>query len=202
MARPSAHASAPAPVPGAPLGASDWPSGACVFPAEQHCETRSAYDRHSRLIGQNRQRRSPEAPTPSLTGTVILSFMPKRESPSSRTTLYRLKRVPKLIDAIRAKYLDSGSFEATKTAGSGRKALLVHGAMSSDQASWASRLSDLSGIEVRVGNETAAGVLLIRDGKKRAFALSYGMGFQLLDQNKIDQGFGLRIAVRTAALRT
>ncbi|MDE0676561.1 MAG: TIGR04141 family sporadically distributed protein [Acidimicrobiaceae bacterium] len=125
--------------------------------------------------------------------------MPKRESPSSRTTLYRLKRVPKLIDAIRAKYLDSGSFEATKTAVSGRKALLVHGAMSSDQASWASRLSDLSGIEVRVGNETAAGVLLIRDGKKRAFALSYGMGFQLLDQNKIDQGFGLRIAVRTAA---
>ena len=125
--------------------------------------------------------------------------MPKKQSPASRTTLYRLKRLPELLDAVRPKYLDSGAFTSTATTVSGREALLVHGAMSSDQASWAGRLSVLSGVGVEVGNQTAAGVLLIRDGKKRAFALSYGMGFQLLDQNKIDQGFGLRIAVRTAA---
>ncbi len=125
--------------------------------------------------------------------------MAKRESPSSRTTLYRLKRLPELLDAVRPKYLDNGAFTATETKVSGREALLVHGAMSSDQASWAGRLSVLSEVDVKVGNQTAAGVLLIRDGKKQAFALSYGMGFQLLDQNKIDQGFGLRIAVRTAA---
>jgi len=125
--------------------------------------------------------------------------MPKKESPASRTTLYRLKRLPDLVDAIRPKYRDSGAFMETRTTVSNREALLVHGAMSSDQASWAGRLSVLSGVEVEVGNQTAAGVLLIRDGKKRAFALSYGMGFQLLDQDKIDQRFGLRIAVRTAA---
>ena len=46
---------------------------------------------------------------------------------------------------------------------------------------------------------TAAAVLVIRDGDNAAFALTYGMGFQLLDQAAVDPGFGMRVAIRTAS---
>lgn len=41
---------------------------------------------------------------------------------------------------------------------------------------------------------------LCRDGSQAAqvWGLTYGMGFQLLDQSRVDGGFGQRIAIRTA----
>jgi uncharacterized protein (TIGR04141 family) len=59
-------------------------------------------------------------------------------------------------------------------------------------------LSGLTSQPVVLGNTTAAAVLVIRNGAESAWALTYGMGFQLLDQAKVDGGFGQRIAIRVA----
>ena len=125
--------------------------------------------------------------------------MPRPESPSARTTVYRLRGLQDLKSAIRPKYLTSGDFTKTETAVGAREALLVAGAMHRDRATWVRRLSSISGAPVEVGNTTAAAALLIRDGADTAFALTYGMGFQLLDQAVVDPGFGMRVAIRTAS---
>ena len=64
--------------------------------------------------------------------------------------------------------------------------------------SWAPTLHVLTSQPVALGNTTAAAVLLIRKGEEDAWGLTYGMGFQLLDQAKVDGGFGQRIAIRVA----
>lgn len=121
-----------------------------------------------------------------------------KESPAARTTVYRLQGVAELSSAIRPKYLSSDDFEETSTVVEGREALLVSGAMRKDRASWAGRLSNLAATDVEVGNTTAAAVLIIRNDTD-AYALTYGMGFQLLDPAAIDPGFGMRVAIRTAS---
>ena len=126
-------------------------------------------------------------------------YMPRKQSPSARTTVYRLRGLQDLKAAIRPKYLTGGDFTETATAVGGREALLVAGAMHRDRASWVGRLSSISGAQVEVGNTTAAAVLLIRDGGDTAFALTYGMGFQLLDQAAVVPRFGMRVAIRTAS---
>ncbi len=125
--------------------------------------------------------------------------MPRSKSPSARTTLYRLRGLKDLKSAIRAKDAKYDGFTHTPIVVEGREALLVHGAMHRDRAAWALRLSAISGVPVEVGNTTAAAVLLIRDGDATAFALTYGMGFLLLDQAVVDPGFGMRVAIRTAS---
>jgi len=107
--------------------------------------------------------------------------------------------VQDLTAAIRPKYLTSDQFTETATAVGRREALLVAGAMRRDRAAWASRLSSISNEPVDIGNTTAAAVLLVRDGDDTAFALTYGMGFQILDQAVVDPGFGMRVAIRTAS---
>ena len=80
--------------------------------------------------------------------------------------------------------------------------------MRKERAAWVERLSSIAGMTVEVGNVTAAAVLVIRDGEggdggdggdASAFALTYGMGFQLLDPASVDPGFGMRVAIRTAS---
>lgn len=56
----------------------------------------------------------------------------------------------------------------------------------------------LTALQVELGNVTAASALVIRRSDDGAWALTYGMGFQLLDQSKVDGGFGQRIAIRVA----
>lgn len=124
--------------------------------------------------------------------------MPRKPLQSVRTTLYRVHGITNLEEAVSNKYLTREGFDAIPTSVNGRDALLVKGAMHKDQATWASRLTEISGISIDLGNSTAAALLLIQDGNNEAWALSYGMGFHLLDQARLDQGFGMRIALRTA----
>lgn len=125
--------------------------------------------------------------------------MAKKKSPAARTTIYRLRGLQELNAAIRPKYLTGDAFSERTTQVEGREALLVAGAMRRERSSWSERLSTLAGQPVEVGNETAAAVLVIKDSEDTAYALSYGMGFQLLEPSAIDHGFGMRIAVRTAS---
>ena len=124
--------------------------------------------------------------------------MPSKPSLVARTTLYRVHGITNLKQAISSKYLTSEDFDVIPTSVNRRDALLVKGAMQKEQASWASRLTEISGITIDLGNSTAAALLLIQDGDNGAWALSCGMGFHLLDQARLDQGFGMRIALRTA----
>ena len=124
--------------------------------------------------------------------------MPRKESPSVRTTLYRMREITDLSDAIRSKYLGHGAFTTTSGAVQGSESLLVAGTMHREQTTWAGRLSTLSGVSISLGNTTAAAVLVIRAAPTEAWALTYGMGFQLLEPAHIDPGFGMRVAIRTA----
>ena len=138
--------------------------------------------------------------------------MPRKPSPAKRTTLYRLNRVGDLVECIQTKYV-LGHFAVTSLTVGGREALLILGSMDTSTVGWAGTLHELTGEAISLSNVTAAGALLIRaktgddatndrdaltvdDGM--AWALTYGMGFQLLDQAKVDTGFGQRIAIRTA----
>ena len=72
-------------------------------------------------------------------------------------------------------------------------------------------LAALTGSAVAIDSKTPAGVLVLAangsdegehdvDAEERvAYALTYGMGFQLLEPSRLDNLFGQRIAIRTAA---
>ena len=126
--------------------------------------------------------------------------MPRKQAPASRTTLYRFEHLDALEDAIREKYREQDDFQAVATSVGERTALLFSGTMKtkSDKVQWAKPLQELTGEELALTNRTAAAVLLVRRGDDGAWALTYGMGFQLLDHDKIDGAFGQRVALRTA----
>ncbi|MDN5851875.1 MAG: TIGR04141 family sporadically distributed protein [Actinomycetia bacterium] len=124
--------------------------------------------------------------------------MTRSPSPATRTTLYRLDDVPELSQAIRDKYLNGDGFESTPTIVGGREAMLVCGSMTTERVAWATTVHALTSLQVELGNVTAASALIIRRSDDAAWALTYGMGFQLLDQAKVDGGFGQRIAIRVA----
>ncbi len=98
--------------------------------------------------------------------------MPRKESTSVRTTLYRVRGITDLADAVRSKYLAPGDFTATPGTVEGSESLLVTGAMHRAQTTWAGRLSTLSGANISLGNTTAAAVLIIRSAPTEAWALA------------------------------
>lgn len=124
--------------------------------------------------------------------------MSRKPSPSARTTVYRLRRLPTLKDAVIPKYLSEGGFLSHPARVGGRDALLVTGTIRAERVRWASRLSTLAGTEVHLGSAYAAALLLIEDGADQAWAITYGLGFHLFDRAFLDPGFGMRFAIRTA----
>lgn len=130
--------------------------------------------------------------------------MADKKQSGRRTTIYRLTGVHEPVDAIRPKYLGRLGFEVVAVDVGARSGLLVTGAMTKDRADWCVAVSDLTGRDIVIGGATPAGVLLLRpsadaaDDGSVAYALTYGMGFQLLEPSRLDNLFGQRIAIRTA----
>lgn len=149
--------------------------------------------------------------------------MAKNENTEARMTLYRLTGLISMRDAIREKYLELDTFDEKSLTFDDREALLVTGRTEPKKVGWSSLLSDLSGQTVALESSSAAAVLLIADTKvgtsdgpnqddngstdtddsdkpdpTTAWAVTFGMGFQLLNQDRIDNGFGQRIAIRSA----
>jgi uncharacterized protein (TIGR04141 family) len=125
----------------------------------------------------------------------------RKPGPAVRSSLYRLTGLTSLRDGIRDKYFtDPYDFTAIRSEVGDRVALVVSGTMETVRVKWAPTLEALAGHPVSLGNRTAAAVLLIRqhNDAEVAWAITYGMGFQLLDQNHVDAGFGQRIAIRSA----
>nr|WP_269813500.1 DUF6119 family protein [Ornithinimicrobium sediminis] len=112
--------------------------------------------------------------------------------------------VEHLRNALRSKYLDRNGFEVADVAVGERSALLLTGAMTKDTADWCATVTALTGRAVAIAGATPAGVLVLRpspeatDDPTVAYALTYGMGFQLLEPSRLDNLFGQRMAIRTA----
>lgn len=121
-----------------------------------------------------------------------------RRPSSTPTTLYRLIDVDDSRKTIRTKYLSMEGFEVRECVVGDRPAVFIQGHIETERTKWAGRVSELIGDEVGARNTTAAAVLLIEAAEGVAWALSYGMGFFLLEQAFIDPGFGQRVAVRAA----
>jgi uncharacterized protein (TIGR04141 family) len=124
--------------------------------------------------------------------------MTRAPSPAARTTLYRLAGINDLREAVQSKYFEAPEVQSANTNVGDRDAIQVWGVMATPAVAWGKTLEGLSSIPVTLGNSTAAAVLVIRNGEGCAWALAYGMGYHLLDQTKVDSGFGQRIAVRVA----
>lgn len=130
--------------------------------------------------------------------------MAKKKHVGRRTTIYRLTGVENFASAVRNKYLEGDKFDSKNVAVGERDGFLVTGAMHKEKADWCSAVSVLTDSNVNLGGITPAGVLLLRPNPgvatddDVAYALSYGMGFQLLEPSRIDNLFGQRIAIRAA----
>jgi uncharacterized protein (TIGR04141 family) len=121
--------------------------------------------------------------------------LPRRPSITRRTTIYSLKRAEQLADCITGKYRNSAYFTLRSASVDNVEGLLVTGTIEREKTDWSAVLSAYTGETVSLGNRNAVAVLLLPMGA-RVFALAYGMGFLILDQSMVDQGFGLRFAVR------
>ncbi|MEV0899997.1 DUF6119 family protein [Actinoplanes sp. NPDC049802] len=114
-------------------------------------------------------------------------------------TLYRLspKGGVELQGMIQEKYVNSGFAPISVTVGN-VECVMTHGIIAREgPPDWVDHLTTLTGSQLDVSNQTAAGLLLVPvDGF--VFALSWGMGFLLFDQKYVDPGFGLRFAIRRA----
>jgi uncharacterized protein (TIGR04141 family) len=109
--------------------------------------------------------------------------------------VYSLRRPEQLADCITAKYRSSEQFVLKPVSVSNVEGLLVTGTIQREETDWSPVLSNYTGETVSLGNRNAVAVLLLPLGG-RVFALAYGLGFLVLDQSLVDQGFGLRFAVR------
>jgi uncharacterized protein (TIGR04141 family) len=121
--------------------------------------------------------------------------LPRTPPKTRRTTIYALRHPGELERCITAKYREADSFTSTSVTVGGASALLVTGSIQRDQADWCPVVSAYTGEVVSLGNRNAVCVLLVPI-QKRVFALTYGLGFLVLDQSFIEQGFGLRFAIR------
>lgn len=127
-----------------------------------------------------------------------------KKAQGRRTTIYRLTGVDDFRKAIRPRYLNHDGFDVAEVTVGDRLALLVTGAMTKDAAGWCAAVTELTELKVAIGGATPAGVILLRPSPSAnpdptvAYALTYGMGFQLLDPGRLDNLFGQRIAIRTA----
>lgn len=131
--------------------------------------------------------------------------MAKKKQSGRRTTIYRLTGVDAFESAVRSKYLEGNNFDFKNVAVGDRDGFLLTGAMHKEKSDWCSAVNALTGSNVNLGGITPAGVLLLRPNHTDvvtdddvAYALSYGMGFQLLEPSRIDNLFGQRIAIRAA----
>ena len=99
---------------------------------------------------------------------------------------------------------------------------LFWGTVKREKATWTETITSLTQEDISIGNTTASAVLIIPDKSSKidishsnsnteisnkecetetifpAWAITFGMGFQMLDQNYIDPAFGKKIAIRCA----
>ena len=73
--------------------------------------------------------------------------------------------------------------------------LLVSGTIAPGDADWCAPLGGLVGMTVAEQNRTSLALLLVRTDKA-VYGLTFGLGHLMIDQARIDPGFGIEFAVR------
>ncbi len=126
-------------------------------------------------------------------------MVPKKSS-ETRMTLYRLVGYPSLEKVIRERYSDFGEEQVVV---GGRQSVLHWGQTPEKTVKWAETVKGLSGTSIDLSTGVPAAVLVLpgsddESAEPFAWAVTFGMGFQLLDQRYIDAGFGQRVAIRGA----
>jgi uncharacterized protein (TIGR04141 family) len=130
--------------------------------------------------------------------------MPRQPNPYFRVTVYLLHGSVSSDNLIRAKYLERPEFQTHSVQIGGRDALFVKGTVSTEQARWASLVGGWvqnPALAEGLGNRTAAAVVLMPTravGSGRVWAITFGMGFQMLEAGAIDPGLGRKLLIRCA----
>lgn len=121
-----------------------------------------------------------------------------KEKKTQSYTLYRLSGARELASCVQDKYLKQQTFQSHDFIIEGKSGLFVEGSITTEEAKWVSTAQRLTGVTFKRGNETSAGLIIIPSKSEGVFwALSFGMGFQLLNKTYVDHGFGQRVAIRT-----
>lgn len=121
-------------------------------------------------------------------------------TPTRKISLYRLRSIgaPELEDLrnlVVPKYLDRDGFISKPVDHSGVRGLMITGTIAPGAAGWCGTLAGLTGQPVHEENRTSLGLLLARTATA-VYGLTFGMGYLLIQQGRIDPGFGIAFAVR------
>lgn len=123
---------------------------------------------------------------------------PKTPPASRKVSLYRFRSSgseDEVSDYVDARYLERDGFTARSVDIDGLEALLVTGTIAPGDANWCEPLSRLAAVPVSEQNQTSLGLLVVRT-TRAVYGLSFGMGHLMIDETRIDPGFGIQFAVR------
>jgi uncharacterized protein (TIGR04141 family) len=120
--------------------------------------------------------------------------------PTRKTSLYRLRssgspETEAMRSFVVPSYLQRDGFTSRAVDHDGVSGLLVSGTIAPGDADWCAPLGDLVGMPVAEQNRTSLALLLVRTDKA-VYGLTFGMGHLMIDQARIDPGFGIEFAVR------
>ncbi|MFJ1651735.1 DUF6119 family protein [Streptomyces sp. NPDC088337] len=127
--------------------------------------------------------------------------MARQQAPAKKATVYRLSRPgdEPLGLCIQKKYAENDDdFQMRDVSIGGTESLLITGKISTDEPRWMPHLVSLVGHSPRLKNLTSAAALII-PLKAYDYALTWGFGHLLLNPLFLDNGFGLRFAIRKAS---
>lgn len=128
--------------------------------------------------------------------------MPRKPSRASKTSLYKLqlRSSDDLKLGIQQKYLDQHEFRTESVMIGQREGLLVYGVIANESPSWVKHAMSLTSTSISLRNQNSAGVVLVRldDESDHCYALTWSMGHLVVNPIYVDDGFGLRFALRRA----
>ncbi|MDN3284288.1 TIGR04141 family sporadically distributed protein [Streptomyces thermocarboxydus] len=127
--------------------------------------------------------------------------MARQQAPAKKATVYRLSRPgdEPLELCIQRKYAENeDDFQMRDVSIGGTESLLITGKISTDEPRWMPHLVSLVGHNPRLKNLTSAAALIV-PLQEYDYALTWGFGHILLNPLFLDNGFGLRFAIRKAS---
>ncbi|MFJ2593298.1 DUF6119 family protein [Streptomyces erythrochromogenes] len=127
--------------------------------------------------------------------------MARQQAPATKATLYRLCRSSgqSIAECIQEKYADNGEeFEIQRVDIAGIESIVISGAMRTDEPKWRPHLKSLTSLDFRLQNVSSAAALIVPYGGYD-YALTWGLGYILLNPQILDSSFGLRFAIRKAS---
>lgn len=117
--------------------------------------------------------------------------MPRKSSNARKTTIYKLRPVPRLTDLIVDKYVDNPAFEIDQSlCFAEQPCVLISGQFAvRDEAEWCQIFRNYVGTSISLRNISASAALIVQLNGN-ILALTYGLGRHFLKPTHIEQNFG------------